>query len=259
MCIIVAKPKGVSMPERETLRTCFTNNYNGAGIMWGQERQVHIRKGFMDWDSFNVFLEELSTQIDLKNTGVVCHFRITTHGKTAQQNCHPFPISNKIRDLKKLSMTTDVGCAHNGIIPIKTIHNLSDTQTYILKRLYNIQKAHPRFLESKRIMSQIEKKICSKMTFLTSDGKIYNIGEFIEQGGVMFSNRSFEEKLFCDLDWLKYDEFWYGASAKKDVQDEYVENLKIIAAYQGIESSLIDDFLAQGFTLQEIEDFIYEF
>ena len=259
MCIIVAKPKGVSMSERETLRTCFTNNYNGAGIMWVQERQVHIRKGFMDWDSFNVFLEKLSTQIDLKNTGVVCHFRIKTHGKTSPQNCHGFCISNRVKDLKLLELTTDIGVMHNGIIPIKPIHNLSDTQTYILKRLYNIKKAHPRFLESKRIMSQIEGEISSKMAFLTSDGSIYTVGEFIEQEGVLYSNRSFEERLFYDLDWLKYDEFWYGASAKKDVQDEYVENLKIIAAYQGIESSLIDDFLAQGFTPQEIEDFIYEF
>ncbi len=247
------------MPEREILRTCFTNNSDGAGIMWNQKGKVHIRKGFMDWDSFNAFLKELSTQINLKDTGVVCHFRITTHGKTSPQNCHPFPISNRIRDLKKLSMTTDVGCAHNGIIPIKTIHNLSDTQTYILKRLYNIKKAHPRFLESKRTMSQIEKEISSKMAFLTSDGSIYAIGEFVEQKGVLYSNRSFEERLLCDLDWLKYDEFWYGASAKKDVQDEYVENLKIIANYRGIDSSLIDDFLAQGFTPQEIEEYIYEF
>lgn len=259
MCIIVAKAKGASMCEREILRTCFTNNANGAGIMWNQERKVHIRKGFMDWESFNAFFKELSTQISLKDTGVVCHFRITTHGKTSPQNCHPFPISNRIRDLKKLSMTTDVGVMHNGIIPIKTIHNLSDTQTYILKRLYNIKKAHPRFLESKRIMSQIEGEISSKMAFLTSDGSLYTIGEFVEQKGVLYSNRSFEERLFYDLDWLKYDEFWDGASSKKDVQDEYIENLKIVANYQGIESSLIDDFLAQGFTLQEIEDFIYEF
>lgn len=259
MCIIVAKAKGASMPEREILRTCFTNNSDGAGIMWNQEEQVHIRKGFMDWECFNAFLEELSTQINLKDTGVVCHFRITTHGKTSPQNCHGFCISNRIKDLKLLELTTDIGVMHNGIIPIKPIHNLSDTQTYILKRLYNIQKAHPRFLESKRLMSQIKKEISSKMAFLTSDGIIYTIGDFIEQDGVLFSNRSFEERHFCDLGWLKYDEFWFGASAKKDAQDEYVENLKIVAAFQGIDNDFVDELLSQGFTPQEIEDYIYEF
>lgn len=259
MCIIVAKPKGASMPERETLRTCFTNNSNGAGIMWNLKGKVHIRKGFMEWDPFNAFLEELSTQINLKDTGVVCHFRITTHGKTSPQNCHPFPISNRIRDLKKLSLMTDVGCAHNGIIPIKTIHNLSDTQTYILKRLYNIQKAHPRFLESKRIMSQIKKEIGSKMAFLTSDGNIYTIGKFVEQEGVLYSNKSFEERFLYSYNWLKYDDFWSSVSSKKDAQDEYIENLKIVAAFQGIDSSLVDELLNNGFTLQEIEDYIYEY
>lgn len=259
MCIIVGKKIGIEMPDKSILKRCFDYNSDGAGIMWSDNGKVHIRKGFMKWEDFDKFLDILSKQIDLKNSSVVLHYRIKTHGKTSPQNCHPFPISNKIRDLKKLSMTTDIGCAHNGIIPIKPIHSLSDTQTYILKRLYNIQKAHPRFLESKRIMSQIEGEISSKMAFLTSEGSICTVGEFIEQKGVLYSNKSFEDRCFYDLDWLQYDEFWYGASAKKDVQDEYVENLKIIAGYQGIESSLVDELLIQGFTLQEIEDFIYEF
>jgi len=259
MCIIVAKAKGISMPEREILRTCFTNNSDGAGIMWNQEEQVHIRKGFMDWDSFNAFLEELSTQINLKDTGVVCHFRITPHGKTSPQNCHGFCISNRIKDLKLLELTTDIGVMHNGIIPIKPIHNLSDTQTYILKHLYNIQKAHPRFLESKRLMSQIEKEISSKMAFLTSDGSIYTIGKFVEQEGVLYSTKSFEERFLYSYNWLKYDDFWSSVSSKKDAQDEYIENLKIVAAFQGIDSSLVDELLNNGFTLQEIEDYIYEY
>ena len=259
MCIIVAKAKGVSMPEREILRTCFISNSDGAGIMWNQDNKAHIRKGFMDWESFNAFLEELSTQINLKNTGVVCHFRIKTHGKTSPQNCHPFPISNRIRDLKKLSLITDIGCAHNGIIPIKPIYSLSDTQTYILKRLYNIKKAHPRFLESNRIMSKIEKEIGSKMTFLTSNGSIYTIGDYIEQDGVLYSNRSFEDRYFYGCDWLKYDAFWYGGSSGYDTEEEYIESLKMVAASLGHEAETVNYLLENGFTLQEIEDYIYEY
>ena len=259
MCIIVAKAKGISMPERELLRTCFTNNSDGAGIMWNNDGKVYIRKGFMEWEFFNAFLKELSTQINLKDTGVVCHFRITTHGKTSPQNCHPFPISNKIRNLKMLNLTTDVGVMHNGIIPIKAIHNLSDTQTYILKRLYNIKKASPGFLENKCTMSQIENEIGSKMAFLTSDGSIYTIGKFVEQEGVLYSNKSFEERFLYSYNWLKYDDFWSSVSSKKDAQDEYIENLKIVAAFQGIDSSLVDELLNNGFTLQEIEDYIYEY
>lgn len=259
MCIIVAKEKGIDMPDRQILKNCFDYNSDGAGIMWNYNNKVHIHKGFMKWEDFDDFLDTLSKQIDLKNSGVCTHFRIRTHGKTSSANCHPFPISNKIKDLKLLELTTDIGIAHNGIIPIKPIHSLSDTQTYIIKRLYNIQKAHPRFLESKRIMGQIEKEITSKMAFLTSDGKIHTIGNFIEQEGVLYSNRSFEDRCFYGYDWLRYDGFWYGGSAKNDAEEEYIENLKMVANSLGYGEETVDYLLENGFTLQEIEDYIYEF
>ena len=259
MCIIVGKKIGIEMPDKSILKRCFDYNSDGAGIMWSNNGRVHIRKGFMKWEDFDKFLDILSKQIDLKNSGVVLHYRIKTHGKTSPQNCHPFPISNKIRDLKKLSLTTDIGCAHNGIIPIKPIHGLSDTQTYILKRLYNIQKAHPHFLESRRIMNQIEKEIGSKMTFLTSNGSIYTIGDYIEEDGVLYSNRSFEDRYFYGYDWLKYDAFWYGGSSRNDTEEEYIESLRMVANSLGYGAETVDYLLENGFMLQEIEDYIYEY
>lgn len=257
MCVIVAKEKGINMPDKNILKTCFDHNPDGAGIMWNQEKAVHIRKGFMDWKSFDNFLDELSEQINLKNCGVCLHFRIKTHGKLDKSATHPFPISNKVRDLKKLILATDIGVAHNGIIPIKPIHSLSDTQTYILKRLYNIQKSHPRFLESKRIMSQIEKEIGSKMAFLTSDGSIYTIGEFVESEGVLYSNRSFEEYSYYGFNWYDYDSYFYGKS-DTDYQKEYIQNLKYFAAIQGVDEKVIDYLLENGVSLEEIEEHIYE-
>ncbi|MBE7010215.1 MAG: hypothetical protein E7418_01845 [Ruminococcaceae bacterium] len=259
MCIIVAKEKGVEMPDRHILKNCFDYNSDGAGIMWNYNNKVHIHKGFMKWEDFDNFLDALSKQIDLKNSGICTHFRIRTHGKTSSANCHPFPISNKIKDLKLLKLTTDKGVMHNGIIPIKPIHSLSDTQTYIIKRLYNIQKTHPRFLESNRVMSQIEKEIGSKMAFLTSEGKIHTIGDFIEQDGVMYSNRSFEDKCYYGYRWLQDYDYWCGSSEKNDAEYEYISNLKMIANCLGHREDIVDVLLENGFTLQEIEDYIYEF
>ena len=259
MCIIVCKKAGIQMPDRQILKNCFNYNSDGVGIMWNKDGEVHIRKGFMTWNSFDSYLSELENQIDINKSAVCTHFRIKTHGKTSPQNCHGFCISNRVKDLKLLELTTDIGVMHNGIIPIKPIRNLSDTQTYILKQLYNIKKASPDFLENKCTMSQIENEIGSKMAFLTSDGSIYTIGKFVEQEGVLYSNKSFEERFLYSYNWLKYDDFWSSVSSKKDAQDEYIENLKIVAAFQGIDSSLVDELLNNGFTLQEIEDYIYEY
>lgn len=257
MCVIVAKEKGIEMPDKNILKTCFNHNPDGAGIMWNQENTVHIRKGFMEWKSFDNFLDYLSEQVDLKNCGVCLHFRIKTHGKTSPQNCHGFCISNRVKDLKLLEITTDIGVMHNGIIPIKPIHNLSDTQTYILKRLYNIKKHSPNFLKEKYIMDQIEKEISSRMAFLTSDGSIHTIGEFIKSDDVLYSNRSFEEYGYYGFDWYGYDNYFYGKS-DTDYKKEYIQNLKYFAAIQGIDEKVIDYLLDNGVSLEEIEEYIYE-
>ena len=44
MCVIVAKEKGIVMPDKNILKTCFNHNPDGAGIMWNQGNAVHIRK-----------------------------------------------------------------------------------------------------------------------------------------------------------------------------------------------------------------------
>lgn len=128
------------------------------------------------------------------------HFRITTHGNTSPQNTHPFPISRKIKDLKKTSVVTDVGVAHNGIIPIKCIPKLSDTQTYIVKKLSAIKNIQPNFYTNKYIVQRIENDIQSKMCFLTNNGEIHTIGKFIEENGVLYSNSSYEE--YSYFRWL---------------------------------------------------------
>ena len=55
MCIIVAKEKGVAMPEMNILKTCFENNPDGAGVMWNENNKVEIRKGFMRWSEFESY------------------------------------------------------------------------------------------------------------------------------------------------------------------------------------------------------------
>ena len=42
MCIIAAKPAGVAMPSRDTIRTMWDSNRDGAGIMYVEGNNVHI-------------------------------------------------------------------------------------------------------------------------------------------------------------------------------------------------------------------------
>ena len=210
MCIIAAKPAGVAMPSRDTIRTMWDGNRDGAGLMYLDGGKVTIEKGFMTYKSFAKKLDQLEKRLDLTRTPVVMHFRITTHGGTKPENCHPFPITDSIGALKKLTSRTDVGVAHNGIIHIIPRSGISDTMEYIASQLAPLKRALPRFYENKNAMLLVKNAIDSKMAFLTKEGKIYTVGDFVTDKGVLYSNRSYikSSPRYRDLgSWNCYADF----------------------------------------------------
>ena len=210
MCIIAAKPAGVAMPSRDTIRTMWDGNRDGAGLMYLEGGKVTIEKGFMTYKSFAKKLDQLEKRLDLTKTPVVMHFRITTHGGTKPENCHPFPITDSIGALKKLTSRTDIGVAHNGIIHIIPRSGISDTMEYIASQLAPLKRALPRFYENKNAMLLVKNAIDSKMAFLTKEGKIYTVGDFVTDKGVLYSNRSYikSSMRYRDLgSWNCYADF----------------------------------------------------
>ena len=59
MCVIAIKRAGIKMPDENTLKTMWTNNPHGAGIMYARGGKVYIDKGYMDWTSFIGRIESL--------------------------------------------------------------------------------------------------------------------------------------------------------------------------------------------------------
>ena len=224
MCIIAAKPAGVPMPDRETIRTMWNGNRDGAGLMYLDKGQVRIEKGFMAYKDLANRLDELERRLDLKSIPVVMHFRITTHGGTKPENTHPFPITDSVGALKKLTITTDVGVAHNGIIPITPRKGISDTMEYIATQLAPLKRAMPKFYENKHALALVENAIHSRMAFLSRDGKLTTVGTFIEDNGILYSNTSYQKlsgyyrgtAYGCYTSWDDwYDTYLTGRSAKK--------------------------------------------
>ena len=179
------------MPDRKTIRTMWDGNRDGAGFMYVENGVVQIEKGFMKYKAFTKALDKVARRIDMTETPVVMHFRITTHGGTKPENCHPFPITDSIGALCKRKTRTDVGVAHNGIIDIIPRKGISDTMEYIASQLAPLKRALPKFYRNKHAMTLVENAIDSKMAFLTKDKHIYTIGHFIEDEGVLYSNYSY--------------------------------------------------------------------
>lgn len=65
---------------------------------------------------------------------------------------------------------------------------------------------------------------------------------------------------FCELwcpGWWEYGDF-KDPKLAKDVDQEYLDALRMIALYNEMEPERVDDLIETGFTLEEIEDIIYE-
>ena len=205
MCIICAKKKGIEMPDWNTIETMWYNNSDGAGLMWLEDGVVRISKGFMKYNDFRTELETLGKRLDLKETPVVMHFRITTHGGTKPENCHPFPITDQIGLLQKLRSSTDVGVAHNGILSFTPRTGISDTMEYIATQLAVIKKMNRKFLQHDYLMQLIKNATAgSRLCFLDKYGRIFTTGNFIEEDGVLYSNNNY-----------KYNYYDWGFSSKK--------------------------------------------
>ena len=62
-------------------------------------------------------------------------------------------------------------------------------------------------------------------------------------------------KILTDkFSYTDYSDFhWWDYSLK----DDYIEDLKSVSAYQGFSPEVVDALLDEGFTPEEIEDYIY--
>lgn len=213
MCVIIYKPTGVKMPSRQDLKSCFEHNPDGAGYMLPINGKVIIRKGFMDYDSFEKDIIKVvkDNHLDPIKTPIVCHFRISTQGGVNAPLCHPYPVCRDYDEMRKLENECDIGLAHNGIIQLcsqsewrggywdrklgcwvngtRTTLNYNDTMTFIKDYASLIIDNDIYFPRNKNKCELLERIIgYSKLAIMNRKGFVKLIGEFYERKGVYYSN-----------------------------------------------------------------------
>ena len=189
MCILVIKKPGAVMPDKETLRTCYKNNPDGAGFMW--LRKDGMMEGYKGYFDFEEFYAAMDSQKFGKKDTVFIHTRIATHGGINQQNCHPFPISTKDEDLQALHFVSPIAMAHNGVIHgLPEMKHLSDTQMFI--KLILSDPAVLNNLDSPGINYLINDHVEGSRVAVMIKGKMYLYGKFEDVKGVLYSNTSYK-------------------------------------------------------------------
>ena len=179
MCIAIYKPKDKVIPL-EILEECWRVNDDGAGFMFSENKELHVRKGFMNFDSFYKAFKPHEEK------NAVLHFRITTHGKTNEANTHPFVVGK------------DLAFVHNGIISAvdtKTEPDFSDTYHFNKKILHKLYASDNRFVKKQHFKDLITNYIgYSKLIFLDNKGRvtIFNEDKGTWDDGIWYSNNSYK-------------------------------------------------------------------
>lgn len=197
MCIIAASPKGAPQPSMDALRRMFLNNPHGAGYMVARDGYVDISKGYMDWQSFSraIRYESFGPQ-----DAVVYHFRISTQAGVNPYMTHPFPISADITNSRLLELRCHIGAAHNGIIKLTTDptdKTYSDTAHYVAEFLAYLVRDEED-MANPDILSAIERTTQSKWALMDGEGTIKTIGAFHEDGGILYSNYTYQAVNYSD-------------------------------------------------------------
>lgn len=177
MCLLIVKPKGRHI-NRDWITHGAKANPHGNGAAWIEKDGMWTIRSVCSADSF------AKTAMDrIKDRPAIIHFRLATHGKKDDANCHPFPLLH------------GWWMAHNGIIAGLEHPEKSDTAMYaeILKCRMELD---PDYLEKEESLEQMEIEIgWSKLAFLNQEGRhiIVNEKDGTWENGVWFSNDGHKE------------------------------------------------------------------
>ena len=117
MCVIAYKAKNVRFPSKERIAKMWDTNPDGAGVMWRDPdtNKIKFVKGFMKLNKLNHWSKR--NMHWLQEVECALHFRITTHGGTCKENCHPFICDCDV-DPHLLRGEADYVLMHNGVLSI---------------------------------------------------------------------------------------------------------------------------------------------
>lgn len=208
MCIVAVKKKGIPMLSKNTIKTCFENNPDGAGFMYVENGYVVIKKGYMGYRQLYKDIKETINR--LGDINIVIHFRIGTSGNKDAKTTHPYPISTHKKDLQALSIRTNLGVVHNGVISGYidiTDRELNDTQVFIRDVISVFESLNKEFYKNIHCIGLLDEMTKSKLCFLNSQDELYYVGDFItDENGVLFSNSTYKPYTCVARNWQYYDD-----------------------------------------------------
>lgn len=153
----------MALPSAKTLFRCYAINHHGMGFAT-PTGVFHT----MNYEDFYRAIQNVSD-----DEPCIIHFRWATHGSIRLENCHPF-------------VKGDVAFAHNGVLPIQPIGDMTDSETAFKTIVY---PAIQRYGFRSKKADEIIKAAAHGSRFAIMVGKdVELVGDWHKMNGIYYSN-----------------------------------------------------------------------
>lgn len=186
MCLLIATT-GSARPSKKALRRAAIQNPDGFGYAVIGDGRIYTYRSMDAEETIKSYFE---VRDEFPNSNSIFHLRITTHGATNIENCHPFRVND------------DVVMGHNGMLPIKEDKGRSDTRIFAEDWLPEFDLGD--LLDTQDGMAELENFAgASKLAFLNTSSllrkSLYIVNEELGHwdNGVWYSNNSYKKSYGC--------------------------------------------------------------
>lgn len=222
MCLLIFAPKGAT-PSKKRLRAAAKANPDGFGWAVRTKKGVYYHRTMDANEAIDSFHDFRANNMSGE---ALFHLRITTHGSTNIDNCHPFVVDENIV------------LGHNGMLPIKEQDGKSDTRIFATEWL---PEMGVEMLDDPNEFAEIEKFAAgSKLVVLSENKRLakpyYIVNERLGHWdkGVWWSNHSYDDSYW--LSWARSTTSTIGRSLwtpNDDNDDELFDNAFHDEPYHG--------------------------
>lgn len=174
MCLIIHAGKKTPISEN-ILKTAKERNRDGWGVCWFADGRLHAKKS-LDMDKLISFVSKLE---DYER---IVHLRMTTHGHTNMNNCHPFKVADGLFFM------------HNGVMSEfdKVKDGRSDTAQFVHSILSPMVQRNGSEVLSEFWFRNILDKYASpnqRFALMDAHGRVFRAGSWTKhESGVYLSN-----------------------------------------------------------------------
>lgn len=180
MCLLIYAMPNHNIPV-EHLREAAASNPDGFGFAIRTRKRIITHRTMEIDDAIERWNYERTRNM---SAHALFHLRITTHGGTNVENCHPFIVED------------GVVLAHNGMLPIKEKEGMSDTRQFATEWLpymgVDVLDDPDEFSEIERFAQGSKMVILSNSDKLSKPLYMVNERDGHWNNGIWYSNYSYE-------------------------------------------------------------------